>query len=59
MSITAAASVTLQVSVEKWPLKAPFRITGYTFVDVDVVIATVSCRGHSRARRSGGRLLPR
>lgn len=39
------ANVTLQVSVEKWPLKAPFHITGYTFVAVDVVIATISCRG--------------
>jgi L-alanine-DL-glutamate epimerase-like enolase superfamily enzyme len=45
MSVTAAANVTLQVSVEKWPLKAPFRITGYTFVEIDVVIATISCRG--------------
>jgi L-Ala-D/L-Glu epimerase len=40
------ANLTLQIGVEKWPLKAPFRITGYTFVAVDVVIATVSCRGH-------------
>jgi L-Ala-D/L-Glu epimerase len=39
------ANLTLQIGVEKWPLKAPFRITGYTFVAVDVVIATVSCRG--------------
>ena len=37
------ANLTLQVAVEKWPLKAPFRITGYTFTEVDVVIATISC----------------
>ena len=41
------ASVTLQVNVEKWPLKAPFRITGYTFVEIDVVVATISCGGHT------------
>jgi hypothetical protein len=35
----------LQVDVEKWPLKAPFRITGYTFVEIDVVIATLSSEG--------------
>jgi L-alanine-DL-glutamate epimerase-like enolase superfamily enzyme len=46
MSVSAPlASLTLQVSVEKWPLKAPFRITGYTFVAVDVVVATISCGG--------------
>ena len=46
MSATQPLSrVTLQVDVEKWPLKSPFRITGYTFVEVDVVVATISCRG--------------
>ena len=46
MSVTEPlASLTLQVSVEKWPLKAPFRITGYTFVAVDVVVATISSGG--------------
>ena len=60
MSVTEPlARVTLQVSVEKWPLKAPFRITGYTFVEIDVVIATVSVRRSRRPRRSGRRLLPR
>jgi L-Ala-D/L-Glu epimerase len=45
MSVTQpVARVTLQVDVEKWPLKSPFRITGYTFVEVEVVVATISCR---------------
>ena len=35
-------SVELKVDVEKWPLKAPFRITGHTFVEIDVVVATIS-----------------
>ena len=38
--------LTLQVAVEKWPLKAPFRITGFTFTEVDVVVATLGCDGH-------------
>jgi L-Ala-D/L-Glu epimerase len=40
-------SLELQVTVEKWPLKAPFRITGYTFVEIDVVVATISRGSHA------------
>ncbi|HEX8233659.1 MAG TPA: dipeptide epimerase [Caulobacteraceae bacterium] len=35
-------SVRLDIAVENLPLKAPFRITGYTFTAVPVVVATVS-----------------
>ena len=45
MSVTQGERVKLQVDVEKWPLKAPFRITGYTFVEIDVVVATLASRG--------------
>src|ERR1044072_6878841 len=45
MSVTQGERVKLQVDVEKWPLKAPFRITGYPFVEIDVVIATLATRG--------------
>jgi L-Ala-D/L-Glu epimerase len=31
----------LTANIEYWPLKAPFRITGYTFVTADVVVVTV------------------
>jgi L-alanine-DL-glutamate epimerase-like enolase superfamily enzyme len=48
------AGVTLEVSVEKWPLKAPFRITGYTFVAVDVVVAAISCRGQTGRGEAAG-----
>lgn len=55
MSVTQPlANVTLQIAVEKWPLKAPFRITGYTFVEVDVVIATISSGGHSGRGEAAG-----
>jgi L-alanine-DL-glutamate epimerase-like enolase superfamily enzyme len=36
----------LQVEIEKWPLKAPFRITGYTFSELNIVVATLACSGH-------------
>ncbi len=55
MSVTAPlASVTLHVNIEKWPLKAPFRITGYTFVEVDVVVASISLRGHTGRGEAAG-----
>ena len=40
--------------VEKWPLKAPFRITGYTFVEIDVVVATISRDGHAGRGEAAG-----
>src|SRR5579862_394800 len=33
--------LTLRVDVEKWPLKAPFRITGYTMLDCELVVVTL------------------
>lgn len=39
------APLTLRVEVEKWPLKAPFRITGYTTVDLNVVVVNLEHRG--------------
>jgi L-alanine-DL-glutamate epimerase-like enolase superfamily enzyme len=37
--------VALRVEIEKWPLKAPFRITGHTFVDLDVVVVSLEQDG--------------
>ena len=46
MSVTQPlAHVRLQVDVERWPLKAPLRITGYTFTNLDMVVVTVSEAG--------------
>jgi hypothetical protein len=36
----------LDVAVQKWPLKAPFRITGYTFTEAEVVVATLTDGAH-------------
>jgi L-alanine-DL-glutamate epimerase-like enolase superfamily enzyme len=35
----------LQVTIEKWPLKAPFRITNHTFIDLDAVVVTLERDG--------------
>ena len=37
--------LTLRVAVERWPLAAPFRITGYTWDAVDVVLVTLEKDG--------------
>lgn len=37
--------LTLRVDIEEWPLKAPFRITGHTFVALDVIVVTLACEG--------------
>jgi L-alanine-DL-glutamate epimerase-like enolase superfamily enzyme len=35
----------LEVSTERWPLKAPFRITGYTFTETEVIVVTLGRKG--------------
>lgn len=40
--------------VEHWPTKAPFKITGYTFTDCDVVVATLSADGFSGSGEAFG-----
>ncbi len=41
MKTSAKSHLTLKVETEKWPLKAPFRISGYTFTKFDVVTVTL------------------
>ena len=36
----------LHTKIEHWAHKAPFRITGYTFVHVDVLLVTLALDGH-------------
>jgi L-Ala-D/L-Glu epimerase len=40
-------SIELTVAVEKLPLKEPFHITGYTFVDFDVLVVSLQEGPHS------------
>ena len=37
--------VQLHVGVESWPLKAPFRITGHTFVNLEAVVVRLESEG--------------
>lgn len=45
MNIHNPARLTLSVETEKWPLKSPFRITGYTMLDCEVVVVTLGQDG--------------
>ena len=54
MNTYRAASLTLRVAVEKFPLKEPFHITGHTMVDADVVTVELEQDGHvGRGEASG------
>src|SRR5262245_19796632 len=46
--------LTMQVAVEQLRLKAPFRISGYTFLDVPVVVVTLSSGEHSGRGEAAG-----
>jgi L-Ala-D/L-Glu epimerase len=37
----------LHIDIERWPLRAPFRITGHTFTESDVIVVTVTEDGVS------------
>jgi L-alanine-DL-glutamate epimerase-like enolase superfamily enzyme len=38
-------SLTLHTAIEQWPLITPFRITGYTFEALNVLVVTLECDG--------------
>ncbi|HEY1752005.1 MAG TPA: dipeptide epimerase [Caulobacteraceae bacterium] len=46
--------LTLDVAIERWPLKKPFRITGYVFDHAEVVVATVNDGAHSGRGEASG-----
>ena len=45
---------TLQVAVENWPLRVPFRISGSTVLNLDVVVVTLAQHGHSGRGEAAG-----
>jgi L-Ala-D/L-Glu epimerase len=54
MNTSDTGAVTLRVTIEKFALKQPFHITGYTMVDTDVVTVTLQKGGHiGRGEASG------
>ena len=44
----------LQVAVENWPLRVPFRISGSTVLNLDVVVVTLAQHGHSGRGEAAG-----
>ena len=54
MTISRGGASVMRVAIEKFPLKKPFRITGYTMVDADVVTVELEKDGHiGRGEASG------
>lgn len=52
MQLPTVSSVTMQVEVEKWPLKVPFRITGKVWESLDVLLVSLEkdgCVGYGEA----------
>ena len=45
MHIDSIGPLTLEVKVEQWPLVAPFRITGYTWESIDVLLVRLAKDG--------------
>ncbi len=41
----AEPKLTVRVEVERWPLKAPFHITGHTLIDLDVIVVALEQDG--------------
>ncbi|MGH8282582.1 MAG: dipeptide epimerase [Gammaproteobacteria bacterium] len=41
MRTNTKSALSLQVETESWPLKEPFRISGYTFTKFDVIVVTL------------------
>ena len=44
----------LHIDIERWPLKTPFRITGYTIIQSDVIVVTLTEGGASGRGEAAG-----
>lgn len=45
MSALWITPIAISVSIERWPLREPFRLTGHTYLFRDVLVVTLSSRG--------------
>jgi len=54
VSISNAPQMSMKVAIEQWPMTAPFRITGYTFTTLDVVVVTLSDGVHQGRGEAAG-----
>lgn len=46
MSLIPSSRLSMTVTSERWPLITPFRITGYTFHDIELVVVTLDDGAH-------------
>ncbi len=44
----------LHIDIERWPLKVPFRITGHTFTESEIIVVTVTENGVSGRGEAAG-----
>jgi len=56
MPANSTGPLTLHAKIEQWPLAVPFRITGYTWEFIDVLLVSLE-RAATWAGRGGRRLL--
>jgi L-alanine-DL-glutamate epimerase-like enolase superfamily enzyme len=54
MTQSSIGPLTLEVKSEQWPLVAPFRISGYTFELIDVLLVSLSREGHTGCGEAAG-----
>ena len=54
MNSYCIGALSLSVAIEKFPLKEPFHITGYTMVDTDVVTVTLTKDGQTGRGEASG-----
>jgi L-alanine-DL-glutamate epimerase-like enolase superfamily enzyme len=52
--MTQLTPLTLRVETEKWPLKIPFRITGYTMLESEAVVVTLGQDGFAGRGEAAG-----
>ncbi len=54
MRASCERTMTLGLQIETWPFKAPFRISGYSFSDVEVLVVTLGDGTHEGRGEAAG-----
>ena len=52
--MTVSIPLVLRTQIENWPLVAPFRISGYTWISLQVLIVTLEQEGHMGRGEAAG-----
>ncbi|WP_332767725.1 dipeptide epimerase [Phenylobacterium sp.] len=54
MNCAAPSRLSLRIEAENWPLRTPFRITGYTVTDLDALVVTLDDGTHRGRGEAAG-----